>query len=589
MSLELLEDRNLLSTASAITASFNGTKIPAGDTIWFDAALTASGLPKTGSVTIHADNGAIDFTAGGTAYHVPVPNGVIVLTAGGTSAAASFDPTDNDWDVSAPTSGAGDVFMSGVALPVSSALPGGIKNVTWSADFWTDTANVTVNWKWAAAVYKPGFGTDYNGLNVKPVDDSKLSVYKNSDQSGTPEAFKSLVTGGALGGGGTNYTGSFTGGKSVQPSLGDGLQDYPYPSSNPLTNVAFNESTVLRAANLDTVNGYFQLWYNDEHALALGVRQVNVITSAGTTTTNYPITAMTSNPGSANNPLLGSTAATGDQAGTDLSGRPITPSLYITDITNNPNDRSGDWQWGGTAYAPSDVYGTWKDVVRTVNQTTSPATVSVVCDADPVKNNWSLGAGSDTPPAGLANEGYGAEVRWSLSDLQARGLLLPGHTYRFYVIVHDGDQNKSGGDSGQASFDYSIPGIPPVAPLASLSGFVFADNGSSGRSGIGGVTVTLWTTNASGQQVVVMTTTTADDGSYSFQGLQAGSYSVTQGALPQPYQDQGYVFEGASVGTVNGATDGTTDGSTSIRTISLNAGDNGVDYDFLEFKFGGGI
>ena len=44
---------------------------------------------------------------------------------------------------------------------------------------------------------------------------------------------------GALGGGGTNYTGNFTPNAGVKPSLGDGVSDYPYPSSNPLTSIAF--------------------------------------------------------------------------------------------------------------------------------------------------------------------------------------------------------------------------------------------------------------------------------------------------------------------------------------------------------------
>src|SRR6266568_5061209 len=149
-----LEDRVTPSTVSSITAGFNGTKIPAGDTIWFNSSFQASGLPKTGSVTIHVEDGAIDFTAGGTPYHVAVPNGVIVLTAGATTASAVYDPTDNDWDVSAPIGGTGDIFMSGVEVPVNANLSGGIKNVTWSGAFWSDTPNVTVNWKWAAAVYK---------------------------------------------------------------------------------------------------------------------------------------------------------------------------------------------------------------------------------------------------------------------------------------------------------------------------------------------------------------------------------------------------------------------------------------------------
>src|SRR5262249_54958697 len=158
--------------------------------------------------------------------------------------------------------------------------------------------------------------------------------------------------------------------------------------------------------------------------------------------------------------------------------------------------RSGDWQWGGTAIAPGAVFGTWKGVVRTVDYTPATPTVTVTCDADPVKNNWNLGPGSDAPPAGLANEGYGAEARWRLDDLYRQGLLIPGHTYRFYVIVHDGDQNKVGGDCGQASFTYFYPGPTANLQPASLSGYVYADfnnNGlkEAGEYGIQGVVVAL--------------------------------------------------------------------------------------------------
>src|SRR5262245_26795536 len=77
--LEALEDRTVPSTASSIAANFNSAAIPSGDTVWFSGALTASGLPKGAPVTLHVVNGAIDFTAGGTPYHVAVPNGVIVF------------------------------------------------------------------------------------------------------------------------------------------------------------------------------------------------------------------------------------------------------------------------------------------------------------------------------------------------------------------------------------------------------------------------------------------------------------------------------------------------------------------------------
>ncbi len=78
----------------------------------------------------------------------------------------------------------------------------------------TDASGVTFSWQWAAAVYTR-FDTDPDALGVKPVDDNKASVYHNSDHAGTPENFRSFVVGGARGGGGSNFTGSYSGTKSA--------------------------------------------------------------------------------------------------------------------------------------------------------------------------------------------------------------------------------------------------------------------------------------------------------------------------------------------------------------------------------------
>jgi len=94
------------------------------------------------------------------------------------------------------------------AVPAG-GLSGGIKNVAFTATFSSFATGLTVNWQWGAAVYT-SFDTDYNDLGVKPVDDNKASKYQNSDHAGTPENFKSFVTGGAAGGGGSNYTGSYS-------------------------------------------------------------------------------------------------------------------------------------------------------------------------------------------------------------------------------------------------------------------------------------------------------------------------------------------------------------------------------------------
>jgi hypothetical protein len=245
-----------------------------------------------------------------------------------------------------------------------------------------------------------------------------------------------VATGGAAAGG----AGGFTPGVEQLIVTDCG---YPYASTNPLTSTAFNESDVLRAIRPSGSwpNGVVQMFYDDEHALTLGVRQVVVKTSSGNTSTDYPVTPLTIDPGTATEPQTGTTALAGDQSGLDASLRPMWPALFVTDISADPTSRAGDWQQGGRPAAPSAIFGTWKAAVRTVDKTKTPATTTITPDADPAKNNWTL-PGGDPVPAGLSNEGYGAEVRWDVS-------LVPGHSYRLQVLVHDGDQNKAGGDSGE--------------------------------------------------------------------------------------------------------------------------------------------
>jgi hypothetical protein len=129
------------------------------------------------------------------------------------------------------------------------------------------------------------------------------------------------------------------------------------------------------------------------------------------------------------------------------------PAMFITDITaGDVAPYAGDWQCGGAAYNPDSAYGTWKGAVKTINKTVTPNTVTVTPDADPAKNNLNLGCGY-TYPSTLKNEGYNTRVVWKIDNLG----LLPGHVYRLYFMVHDGDQNKTGGDVGHACTKAFIP------------------------------------------------------------------------------------------------------------------------------------
>lgn len=244
---------------------------------------------------------------------------------------------------------------------------------------------------------------------------------------------------------------------------------YPFPSANPRTSVVFNESEVLRGFSPTCVvsNGVIMVWYSDEHALTLGIRRLTVKTAVGVTNSDYDISHMPdpTAPSSVIDANVGLTTADVIEGGTDLAGRPIWPALFFTDITDHPTSTSGDWQNGGDGIPPQAVFGTWKAAVKVVDYTKAPAKVIVMPDRDPYRNaKWKLGPGSDPVPSGLKSEGYCAEIRWDIGALVAQGVLQANHSYRFQFMVHDGDQNKSGGDVGQGCVNLYIAPCGPQLP-----------------------------------------------------------------------------------------------------------------------------
>lgn len=205
---------------SSIVSNFNGTRIPAGDWIWFTAVAKVQGLGSA-PVTIGLMS-SIQFSVDGTLYVVPVPAGLVTFSPSVSLATTTF--TNGQWVTSLPSSHlAGNIFLTAVAIQApSSGFPGGINPVTWDSQFFSMTPGLNVNWQWAAAVYdNSSFGADYTQLGVKPCDDNQASIYQNSDHAGTPENFKTYVVGGARGGGGSNFTGSMSATGSVTPTPGN--------------------------------------------------------------------------------------------------------------------------------------------------------------------------------------------------------------------------------------------------------------------------------------------------------------------------------------------------------------------------------
>jgi hypothetical protein len=251
-----------------------------------------------------------------------------------------------------------------------------------------------------------------------------------------------------------------------QPIITECTLGYPDNSHLPQSQAAFNENEVLTGFQLVAASGgnpaKLHAWYSDEHALTLGVDSVFInnknVADQGF---HYNMATMAGhgNPGPTTSGVTGNPIATGRAPGAtdapigmgnpvDGAGRPLSPGIYVTDLTaNGVNSRIGDWQQGsGVAVSPNELYGTWKGATVTIDNTKNPAQTKLVPGADPAKNNKIVGTGGLNPPALAQNFGYSSDIVWNITT----PTFVAGHDYRVQIIVHDGDQNKSGGDVGQA-------------------------------------------------------------------------------------------------------------------------------------------
>ena len=205
------------SVTTSNPSNFNGTQINPGSYIWFSSNFSVKGVGSK-SVNIFFKNQTIQFTAD-KAYSLTVPDAVVTFDPTASCSSTTFDTITQTWRTVVPPSGSDEIFISGLAFPVPSGFSKVNGNVNWQGSMSSDTAGIGVQWKWGAAVYS-SFTTDYNMVAPKAADSNTCGL-NNSDHAGTPEGFlngmslQRLVIGGARGGGGSNFTGSWSGTVSV--------------------------------------------------------------------------------------------------------------------------------------------------------------------------------------------------------------------------------------------------------------------------------------------------------------------------------------------------------------------------------------
>jgi hypothetical protein len=216
--------------AETVSLNFNATSIASGSYIWFNSVMKLSAAANT---TVYFTNSHLTFTANGTDYDLTTPNSQITFVTGGTdSASTTFNTATNTWLTT--ITGANSLlttntFLGGFGFQTPGTGFGGI-DVTWTADFSSSSLGGTsLNWQGAAAEYTT-FNSNNNALGVKPTDDNNASIYLNSHNAGTPENYTSFVNGGGTGGGGSNFTGSYSGTTHVTAEFGPPPSGVPLPA-----------------------------------------------------------------------------------------------------------------------------------------------------------------------------------------------------------------------------------------------------------------------------------------------------------------------------------------------------------------------
>lgn len=197
----------------------------ASEIVWFNSHFKLQGSVPSTDFSVNATNQSITFGAS----TLPVPDAVITFTSSVSCASTSFNTTTNEWETSIPLSyatHADEIFSAGLAYILPAGFPGNVNNVTWNVTFTSPTASsLTFQFQYGAANYlsennkgdvfplTASGQPDYNAMMIDPAHNAPTcNGYNGGDHSGTPEnqEVKALVTGGGSGGGGSNWTGSWS-------------------------------------------------------------------------------------------------------------------------------------------------------------------------------------------------------------------------------------------------------------------------------------------------------------------------------------------------------------------------------------------
>jgi uncharacterized repeat protein (TIGR01451 family) len=191
-------------TISGVTisnTSWNSFNIPAGTSpfVWVHAHIgKPSGIPTNARTTVLFTAGSLILN--GTPY--ALPDGLMKFDPA-APATITTKFVNGRWETLVnPNYFSDEMFFTGAAIPVTPQIAAGAK-ATWTYTVQSQARKLSFAWQWSAAVYTY-WPADWNQALIQP--------YHSSYHAGTPlntTVQKSLIQG-PRGGGGSNYTGSWS-------------------------------------------------------------------------------------------------------------------------------------------------------------------------------------------------------------------------------------------------------------------------------------------------------------------------------------------------------------------------------------------
>lgn len=100
--LILVGSSSLFAQQSSIASNFNGTAIPAGRTVWFNAALNPSSGAFADGTLLRFINSSIQFSVGGVSTILNTPNFTIAFSSSAVVPTTTYSSTSG-WLTTVPT------------------------------------------------------------------------------------------------------------------------------------------------------------------------------------------------------------------------------------------------------------------------------------------------------------------------------------------------------------------------------------------------------------------------------------------------------------------------------------------------------